>query len=259
MPRIRPVEEVARGVPLLEMRGARLVVGARAWAHGSHTADSLDLYHAANPLNPSWTLIATLKPATRGESTMSGTFTLPSGWTTQAIRAQFRYGGTAGTCTSGAFSDRDDLVFSVGERRMDLNADGHADLLWYNGSTGQLAVWFLKDVTHLSPDAPIGPASNSTILASAGWAMRAVSDFNHDGQNDLPWYNGKTGQFAVWFLNGTTHMSPTIPDALIGPASISTIPASTGWQIKGTDDFDNDGNPDIIWQIQPQEKSPSGI
>ncbi len=30
-----------------------------------------------------------------------------------AIRAQFRYGGTASSCTSGSYNDRDDMVFNV--------------------------------------------------------------------------------------------------------------------------------------------------
>jgi leucyl aminopeptidase len=43
---------------------------------------------------------------------MTATYTLPAG-NLQAIRAQFRYTGTASTCTAGAYNDRDDLVFTV--------------------------------------------------------------------------------------------------------------------------------------------------
>lgn len=126
----------------------------------------------------------------------------------------------------------------------DFDRDGNADLLWYDGATGQLSVWFLNGTTHLDRDAVIGPAWNSTIPASAGWELKSVADFDRDGKVDLLWYNPSNGQLGVWFLNGTTHEER---DAQIGPASTSTIPASTGWVLKGTDDFNRDHNVDILW------------
>jgi leucyl aminopeptidase len=38
---------------------------------------------------------------------------LPTGSTLQAVRAQFRYQGSASSCTSGSYNDHDDLVFAV--------------------------------------------------------------------------------------------------------------------------------------------------
>ncbi len=59
-------------------------------------------------------LIGTLSPTVGGAQTLSTTYTIPStGTTLQAIRGQMRYTGTAGTCTSGSYNDRDDLVFAV--------------------------------------------------------------------------------------------------------------------------------------------------
>jgi hypothetical protein len=38
---------------------------------------------------------------------------LPSGGSLQAVRAQFRYLGSASSCTTGSYNDHDDLVFAV--------------------------------------------------------------------------------------------------------------------------------------------------
>jgi leucyl aminopeptidase len=51
-------------------------------------------------------------PCSNWNRQRSAGYTLPSG-ATQAVRGQFRYLGTAGTCTSGSYNDRDDLVFGV--------------------------------------------------------------------------------------------------------------------------------------------------
>ena len=40
-------------------------------------------------------------------------YDLPVG-SKQAVRVQFRYGGSVGSCSSGGYNDRDDLVFTVG-------------------------------------------------------------------------------------------------------------------------------------------------
>jgi hypothetical protein len=84
-----------------------------AWT-GGPTNDHLDLYFAANANSPSWTFLTTITPtaAQGGVQTFSATYTLPSG-ALQAVRAQFRYQGTASSCTTGSFNDHDDLVFAV--------------------------------------------------------------------------------------------------------------------------------------------------
>jgi subtilase family serine protease len=92
--------------------GKTATITATVWAWSGYTSDSLDLYYAANANSPSWVFIKTIKPTKAGAQALSTTFTLPTG-ALQAVRAQFRYTGTAGTCTAGAYNDRDDLVFAV--------------------------------------------------------------------------------------------------------------------------------------------------
>jgi hypothetical protein len=93
--------------------GKTVKASATVWAYSGFTSDHLDLYYAANASSPTWVLIATLTPTAAGAQTLSANYTLPSG-TLQAVRAQFRYQGSASSCTTGAYNDHDDLIFAVG-------------------------------------------------------------------------------------------------------------------------------------------------
>ncbi|HYH96700.1 M20/M25/M40 family metallo-hydrolase [Hyalangium sp.] len=92
--------------------GKTVRIEATVWAYSSYTSDKLDLYYAANANSPSWVFLGTLTPTKSGTQTLSATYTLPAG-ALQAVRANFRYGGSAGTCASGSYTDHDDLIFAV--------------------------------------------------------------------------------------------------------------------------------------------------
>jgi subtilisin family serine protease/PKD repeat protein len=98
------------GSPLAAGKTVKVDVTVWAWSSGS--SDSLDLYYTGNANNPSWTFLATVKPAAGGMQVLSATYSLPAG-TLQAVRGNFRYTGSVGSCTTGAYDDRDDLVFPV--------------------------------------------------------------------------------------------------------------------------------------------------
>jgi hypothetical protein len=99
----------ADGGPLTAGKSAKIT--ATVWAYG--TTDALDLYSAANANSPSWVFLSTITPSASGAQTLSTSFTLPSGGL-QAIRANFRYQGSASSCSTGAYDDHDDLIFAVG-------------------------------------------------------------------------------------------------------------------------------------------------
>jgi hypothetical protein len=93
--------------------GKAITVSYTVYCYG--TADRIDLYRTATipgSGSPSWTLIGTQQCSAAGVRTFTATYTLPSG-ANQAVRGNFRYNGSAGTCTSGSYNDRDDLVFGV--------------------------------------------------------------------------------------------------------------------------------------------------
>jgi hypothetical protein len=92
--------------------GKTVRIDATVWAWTTPAQDHLDLYYAANANSPSWQFVATLTPTAAGAQTLSATYTLPSG-ALQAVRARFRYQGSASPCATGGYIDHDDLVFAV--------------------------------------------------------------------------------------------------------------------------------------------------
>jgi hypothetical protein len=93
--------------------GKTVKVTATVWAYSGFSSDALDLYYTANANTPSWVLIATIIPTVAGAQTLSANYTLPSG-SLQAVRANFRYTGSASSCSTGSYDDHDDLIFAVG-------------------------------------------------------------------------------------------------------------------------------------------------
>jgi len=68
----------------------------------------------ANANSPSWVLIGT-QACTAGGVTkiFTSNYTLPAG-SLQAIRGNFRFGGSQSSCSTGSYDDHDDLIFAVG-------------------------------------------------------------------------------------------------------------------------------------------------
>lgn len=103
--------ETLDGTPLGPNKQVR--VTATVWAF-SGTSNFLDVYHTQSVSSPMWTLLGTLQTTGSGLRTITGNFFLPAGGnSSQAIRGNWRYGGTAGPCTTSSYDDRDDLIFAV--------------------------------------------------------------------------------------------------------------------------------------------------
>jgi hypothetical protein len=89
-----------------------------------------------------------------------------------------------------------------------------------------------------STDAIANPIGQVLTFLGATMVSGATrSDFNGDGEADILWQNGSTGQRVVWLMNGT---------ALQSTVSLGTVP--TSWSIVGSGDFNGDGKADILWQ-----------
>jgi hypothetical protein len=110
----------------------------------------------------------------------------------------------------------------------DFDVDGFADLVWQNTSTGQRAIWFLKDGVYSS--------SISLPTASPQWNIAGVGDFGN-GQNDLVLQNSTTGQCAIWLLKDGVYSSSI---------SLPTMPVQ--WRIVGAGDFAANSQNDLVWE-----------
>jgi hypothetical protein len=86
-------------------------------------------------------------------------------------------------------------VGSVG----DLNADGRADVIWRNSSTGIVNSWIMNNLYKTSGgvSAPI----------SLDWTLRASADISGDGRVDVIWTNTVADKVNGWLMNGIVKVS----------------------------------------------------
>ncbi len=106
--------------------GVTAEVAVTVWAWSTGSSDTLDLYYTADANSPSWTLLGSFGPGGGGAQTITTQYTLPAG-SMQAIRANFRYQGAQGSCTTGSYDDADDLVFAVASAAPGCTVDADCD------------------------------------------------------------------------------------------------------------------------------------
>lgn len=126
----------------------------------------------------------------------------------------------------------------------DFNADGFADILWYNSSTGEPQVWHLNGpsrvgrttVTANGSPVSIGPPSYS----GPPWRIAGSRDFDGDGDTDLLWYNSSNGETKIWYMSrAALRTAGTVVDEAGKPIYIGPP-----FSIVGTN---YDTKPQIIW------------
>ncbi|HEY5767497.1 MAG TPA: FG-GAP-like repeat-containing protein, partial [Candidatus Udaeobacter sp.] len=109
----------------------------------------------------------------------------------------------------------------------DFNADARPDLLLFNATTRQTAVWYMNN------NVRIGSASGPT--PPGGWTVASVADFNGDNHPDYLLFNTATRVTGMWYMNTNVR---------IGTAFGPTLPA--GWTVVALGDFNSDGYPDYV-------------
>jgi len=111
----------------------------------------------------------------------------------------------------------------------DFNGDCKSDLVWRNGTTGEVKFWFMNGTA----------ISSQGVVATIAppWNIVGIGDFNGDGKSDLLWQNSSTGELEVWLMNGATKTSSGSPGTVGSP-----------WKVAGVGDFNGDGKTDIVWR-----------
>lgn len=89
----------------------------------------------------------------------------------------------------------------------DLNADGMADVLWFNEAKQVLTTWLMNGTELLlaGQEIPAPPGG--------GWLPVNTGDLNVDDMADVVWENMSTSRFVVWLMAATKVLlrGPEIP------------------------------------------------
>ena len=180
--------------------GKTVKVTATVWAWNTGSSDALDLYYAADATSPTWTPIQTsIVPTAGGAQALSATYTLPTGGSLQAVRANFRYLGSASPCSGGSYDEADDLIFAVGAGSPDFTiAASPASVTVTQGGSG----------TSTLTVASLGGFSSATSLSASG----------------LP--SGVTAAFSATPVTPPANGSATSTLTLTASASATTGPAT---------------------------------
>ncbi|MBP2315832.1 FG-GAP-like repeat-containing protein, partial [Azospirillum soli] len=130
------------------------------------------------------------------------------------------------------------------EATVDFTGDGRADVLWRNGTSGQLALWEMNGHTVVS-GANTGMVKLNGTDAAPGlaWKVESTADFTGDGKADILWRNSTSNQMLLWAMNGGT-VTATAAVQLNGTA----VAPAQAWKVEGAADFTGDGKADILWR-----------
>jgi len=108
--------DIVNGIPTPSntfiVEGGRAYVSVKVWCWGTGASDIADIYLANDASSPSYDHLASIVCPSGGAQTLKHAFDVGQG-TNQSIRVNFRYDGSQSTCSSGAYDDHDDLIFTV--------------------------------------------------------------------------------------------------------------------------------------------------
>ena len=116
-------------------------------------------------------------------------------------------------------------------QRHDLDGGNRGDILWRNGSTGQVYGVLLSGLS------VIGEGTLYTA-SDLNWQVAATGDFNGDGRADLLYRNDVTGQLYAVLMNGLSVQTEGF---------VYTV-ADLNWKVVATGDLDGDGRSDIVYR-----------
>ena len=228
----RGADEVDPEVSDADEGDTEIVPGDKVVQAPTASPDYIDLYYTSSAGTPSWTPVATGIQCLYGETSIfTRTFTLANVTGVHAVRAQIRFGGSASSCTSGSYNDRDDLAFRVDppaqtpvvlEAGYGHSVATHSDSsawAWGLNQNGQLG-----DGTNTNRNAPVRSGSLTGVVAEAAGVFHTLA-LKSDG-TVWAWGGNADGQLG----DGST-VSRNVPGQVPGLTGVTAIAAGAAYSM----------------------------
>ncbi|MGB0678757.1 MAG: hypothetical protein ACPGUV_03750 [Polyangiales bacterium] len=125
------------------------------------------------------------------------------------------------------------VLFGAGQ----MSGDANLDLAWRNTDTGRIVIVERDGVGDTVQEVAVNP-----LFSGSDWGPVAAKDMDSDGISDVIWRNVFSGQFSVWYLNGSGGLKAS------GVGIGTTQAPGADLQFAGIQDANNDGVGDIHWR-----------
>jgi hypothetical protein len=123
----------------------------------------------------------------------------------------------------------------AGERRVGI--------VWHNSTTGRVQIWLL-DRNTIVDRAWVRKDAAAALQIGGDRRIAAVSDVDGDRVPDLVLHNAATGLTQVYALDAQAKVRSR--DAVVTKDG-GSMAVGAPWRIAGANDFNRDGNADILW------------
>lgn len=121
----------------------------------------------------------------------------------------------------------------------DFNGDGKTDFLFQNQLTGILTAWLMDGLNRVSETTPVPSGMPN---GDPRWMVVGTPDLTGEGRPDLLLQHQVTGELLVRQQRGVTTVATHVPFPDRSSDDFEN------WKIVSTDDFNDDGRHDILWQ-----------